>query len=103
MTDKALLRIARDFRKGILGKRPSRDMCFAVSAPLQGFLSALYGIQTELETVDFGDTTHVWLRLPDGRILDATADQFGLAAIYLGDVPELYKEMSGGGSEYGTE
>jgi hypothetical protein len=85
MTDQELIEIATDFRAGILGSRPSTDMCFAVSAPLQGFLSALYGIQTELEEVDFGDTNHVWLRLGDGRVLDPTADQFGKSAVYLGE------------------
>jgi hypothetical protein len=78
-------------RKGILGKRSSRMMCMAVSAPLQGLLAALYGVETELETVDFPESNHVWLRLPDGRILDATADQFGLEPVYLGEVPEIYR------------
>jgi hypothetical protein len=85
MTDQELIAIATDFRAGLLGSHPSTDMCFAVSAPLQGLLSALYGVQTELEEVDFGDTNHVWLRLSDGRILDATADQFGKPAVYLGE------------------
>lgn len=90
MRDATLKRIARDMRAGILGKRSSRLMCMAISAPLQGMLSALYNFETELEIVDFPDRNHAWLRLPDGRILDATADQFGLEAIYLGQVPPLY-------------
>lgn len=85
MTDRQLRRIALDMRRGILGARPSRDMCMAVSAPLQGLLSAVYGFETTLETVDFAETNHVWLRLPDGRVLDATADQFGREAVYLGE------------------
>lgn len=91
MTDKQLLRIARGVRKGILGKKPSADMCMAVSAPLQGILSALYDFQTTLENVDFPEIDHTFLRLSDGRILDATADQFGLEAVYLGPTPELYR------------
>lgn len=91
MTDKQLKRIAREFRRGILGKRPSKLMCMAVSAPLQGLLSALYGVECVLEELDFPQCNHVFLRLPDGRILDATADQFGLEAVYLGEVPDVYK------------
>jgi hypothetical protein len=63
-----------------------------VSAPLQGLLSAVYGIETSLEEADLGHTNHVFLRLPDGRILDATADQFDLPCVYLGPLPELYRE-----------
>jgi hypothetical protein len=89
--DATLKRIAKEMRAGILGKRSSRLMCMAISAPLQGMLSAVYNFETELETVDFPHSDHVWLRLPDGRILDATADQFGLDPVYLGQVPELYQ------------
>lgn len=88
MTDRELKRIALDMRRGILGKRPSTDMCMAVSAPLQGLLSAVYGFDTTLEEVDFLETNHVWLRLPDGRVLDATADQFGREPVYLGEAYE---------------
>jgi hypothetical protein len=95
MTDKQLVSTARAMRRGILGKRSSADMCMVVSAPLQGFLSAVYMFDTTLEEVDFGETNHVFLRLSDGRILDATADQFGLEPVYLGEMPELYREWSG--------
>lgn len=91
MTDRQLKSIAREMRSGILGKRSSRLMCMAISAPLRAMLSAVYDFDTELETVDFPGCDHVWLRLSDGRILDATADQFGLDKIYLGQVPELYE------------
>jgi hypothetical protein len=91
MTDRQLKQIAREMRNGILGKRSSRLMCMAISAPLQGMLSAVYNFDTKLEKVDFPQSNHVWLRLPDGRILDATADQFGLDKVYLGQVPALYQ------------
>ena len=96
MTDEDLIAVALDFRKGILIGRPSKMMCFAVSAPLQGFLSAVYGIETEQEEVDFPECNHVYLRLPDGRILDATADQFGLEPVYLGEMPSIYKSWMDG-------
>jgi len=69
-------------------------MCFAVCAPLQALLS-LHGIETELVEVwfrrEYGEHNHFWLKLPDDRILDPTADQFGLPAIYLGKMPQSYE------------
>lgn len=65
-------------------------MCFAVCAPLQGLLSAS-GIETELEGINFPEVNHYFLRLPDGRILDPTADQFGLEPVYLGPMPLQYE------------
>ncbi len=75
-------------------------MCLVVAAPLQGLLSAVYGFGTDLEEVDFGCTNHVYLRLPDGRILDPTADQFdGMPDVYCGPWPEAYERMRGRVSE----
>lgn len=94
MRSRDIIRIARDFRRGILRGRPSAGMCLVVSAPLQGFLSAVYGMGADLEEADFGSTNHVYLRLPDGRILDATADQFpGMPDVYLGPWPDAYERM----------
>lgn len=105
ITDAKLLRITRDFRAGILGDVPSRSMCFAVCAPLVGFLDML-GVRSELVEVDFGFINHVFLRLADGRVLDPTADQFldrdddcfqevcehgpPLPDVYLGPMPAVY-------------
>ena len=47
ITDKELIKITTQFTKGILGKRKSEGMCFAVCAPLQGYLS-ICKIETEL-------------------------------------------------------
>lgn len=95
MRSRDIIRIARGFRQGVLGTRPSAGMCLVVSAPLQGLLSAVYGVETELVEVDFHSTNHVYLRLPDGRILDATADQFpGMPDVYFGPWPEQYREMA---------
>lgn len=69
-------------------------MCFAVCGPLQPLLS-LAGVETELVEAwfkrEYGEQNHYWLKLPDGRILDPTADQFGLPAVYLGPIPEDYR------------
>lgn len=77
------------FRSGILDGRPSRMMCFAVCAPLQAYLS-MCGVETALVEAHFEECNHVWLQLPDGRILDPTADQFGFPRVYIGPVPRQY-------------
>lgn len=88
MTDKKLVKLASDFRKGILGRGKSDWMCFAICAPLVNLLE-LYGVRATMVEVDLGDMNHFWLKLDDGRALDPTADQFnryGLALppVYLG-------------------
>jgi hypothetical protein len=90
-TDKQLLKAARDFRTGVLDGRPSAFMCYAVSMALQGYLSWSLGVETDIVSADFPEINHYWLKLPDGRILDATADQFGLDPVYLGPLPLKYE------------
>ena len=91
LTDAEIVLIATDFRTGILNGHSSQLMCAAVSWPLQGYLSAIHGLETEAVESDLGHMNHTWLRLPDGRALDATADQFNtlfpdmnLPPVYLG-------------------
>ena len=101
MTDKQLIRLARSFRHGLLGRKPSDFQCLVVAAPLQGFLRHEYGLESKL--ID-GEVTiqtkpgrymtvgHCWLELPDGRILDPTHDQFGYEPkVYLGKLPDNFK------------
>lgn len=89
MKDAKLIKIATEFRKGILDGRPSRMMCFAICAPLAGLLGAC-GVDVEVIEGDLGECNHVWLRLADGRVLDPTADQFNdygfpeMPPVYLG-------------------
>ena len=92
MTDRQLLKATRQFRDGILEGRSSDRMCFMVCFALQGFLSAC-GLETLLIEAEFRDTNHVWLQLPDGRVLDPTADQFGLAPVYLGQIEVLLDQF----------
>jgi hypothetical protein len=92
LTTRRLKLLATQWRRGLLGKDgSSRGMCFAVSASFGGWLSAAYGIDTEVVTVHFAEINHCWLRLPDGRIIDATADQFGLEPVYVGPLPLIYE------------
>lgn len=92
MSDDELIAIARDFRDGILGGRPSDMTCAMVSWPLAGYLQALCGVDCEAVESDLGHMNHIWIKLPDGRALDATADQFSdskngqrLPPVYLGE------------------
>lgn len=103
MTDKELLRIVTGFRKGILGRRKSLKMCYAICCPLQGYLS-ITGFETvltegkiKLASHNKGITiNHFWLTLKDGRIIDPTADQFNgmgydaMPPVYLGEKPSYY-------------
>jgi hypothetical protein len=99
MLDTELIEIAGDFRDGILGGRPPAMMCAAVAWPLQGFLSAFYGIETEAVETRFAEGgNHIWLRMPDGRVLDPTADQFNgvipdaeLPPVYLGPPLSIHR------------
>jgi hypothetical protein len=94
IADRALVKAAREFRDGILGGRSSRGMCVAVCWPLESLLG-LSEVEAAVERLDFpnglcGALNHVVLRLADGRVLDPTADQFGLEPVYLGPMPDLY-------------
>lgn len=87
MTDKELIKFAGSFRKGILGKRSSAGMCAAVSWPLVTLLN-MHGVTCEAVESDLGECNHIWIKLADGRALDATADQFN--ALFASNHPPVY-------------
>lgn len=103
MTDKKIIRIAKSFRHGLLGRKESDFMCYAVSEPLRRLLKFDYGFETRLVAGEvtvqskpgrFMTLEHFWLELPDGRILDPTHDQFGYEEkVYLGDLPKNFKAL----------
>lgn len=80
---------AWEFREAILQGCSSERMCVAVSAPLHAALRVL-DVHTQLVRADLEQGEHVFLQLPDGQVLDATADQFNahsrkpLPGVYLG-------------------
>jgi hypothetical protein len=90
-----LRRIVGEFRRGMLGKGSSALMCFAVCAPLQSLLE-MAGYPTELIEGEVENTEHYWLQLPDGRIVDPTADQLtapdgsAMPKVFIGEKPEWY-------------
>lgn len=90
MTDKQLIRYATQFRRGIIGDNFSGQWCFAICAPLLPMLE-MCGVAGELVEGDWGHGNHFWIGLPDGRVLDPTADQFNafegfatMPPVYLG-------------------
>jgi hypothetical protein len=105
MNDQKLIQVCRAFREGLLDGASSEAMCFVVASSLSGFLSA-HGVKTEVVEGSLGVMNHFWLRLPDGRILDPTADQFNtlelsppltseiLPDIYLGPALSIHPERS---------
>lgn len=104
MTDSDLLEVSFDFREGILNGGSPEGMCAAVSMALRGYLSAMCGVSTEIVETDLSENPnsqfyeHVWLRLDDGRVLDATFDQFCSEAVpvYLGKPTEFHVSPSHG-------
>ena len=104
-SDSELLWQVSEFRKGILGKRSPRNMCYAVCAALEGYLNFIgtdaWMVEGEVHlTPDPPEVfQHFWLELPDGRILDPTASQFVapdgsmMPQIYLGKKPSHYKNL----------
>lgn len=99
-----LASVAKEFRSGIvdgIGKGSSAGMCDAVCLPLQGYLSAIEGVETRAVHGDFRLPNgrlleHWWLELPNGEILDPTADQLAaygfqkMPPVYVGPKPPFY-------------
>lgn len=91
-----LKKIVTEFREGILSGAPSAFMCMAVCVPMESYLSMCgYPVSMVHGTVDLPDydMDHVWLELPDGTIVDPTADQFSelnLPPVYIGVLPAAY-------------
>lgn len=91
-----LLGYSRRFRDAVLGRAPSERMCYVVSGPLCAAIVAL-GFGARLVKTKVARMEHIFIRLDDGRVLDATADQFAhfadVGPIYLG---EPVKRLHGG-------
>lgn len=97
MTDKALLKTVTAFAKGVTQGNSSKK-CYMVSYPLSSYLSMI-GVDNELVEGEVETTDHIWghwwIKLPDNRIIDATASQFtelNMPAVYFGELPKQYKE-----------
>jgi hypothetical protein len=82
LSDVEIRQYARSFTKGLLGDRETDMMCFMVSAPMVGYLNAI-GIKCDCVEGETAGQHHCWVQFPDGRIIDATAKQFGLKNVWL--------------------
>lgn len=93
MSDAEIIRVAKGFTKGLLGKKSTVDMCYVVCSPLVGYLSML-GVDCRLTDGHIehceSELHHFWITLPDGRIIDPTADQFGLLNVWVRKLPQNY-------------
>ncbi len=104
MSESELRKVVTGFRRGIVGKKAGQGYCFMVSSALAGYLS-FAGVPCQVTKGMVKHTIagkvchgvparseHYWVTLKDGRIVDATADQFGLPPVYIGALPKSYKE-----------
>ena len=96
MTNSEIKKIATGFKRGLLNKRSSALMCFAVAAPLCSYLRCL-GVECELVEGAVGRINHFWILLPNKKILDPTSNQFSdpftgkkMPSVYIGEKPAWY-------------
>lgn len=91
--DKQLKTFCREFRKGMLERMSSKGKCAMVSWALQGYLSWALKLKTKVYEGEVGEWNHLWLVMPDGRVIDCTADQFGkkYPKVYIGAPLDIHK------------
>jgi hypothetical protein len=112
LKDEDLIQCAAEWRESMIEDNAFGEdgsawlMCGVICMPLQGYLAFL-GLNTKMvegfvklpPNADYEDVQHCWLQLPDGRVLDPTADKFNrfdgfkeLPPVYLGKPTEIHKE-----------
>lgn len=94
-TDKQLKTFSSEFRDELLDRMSSKGKCAMVSWALQGYLSFALGLKSKVYESQVGKWNHLWLMLPDGRVLDCTADQFNkkkmkYPKVYLGTPLDIH-------------
>lgn len=75
MSDAEIEKSAREFVDGLLGTLGTKQMCFMVSSALAGYLDFI-GLKCEAVEGLFDGWHHWWIEMEDGRVIDATSDQF---------------------------
>lgn len=101
INDAMLKTFCREFRKGMLNGQSSHGNCAKVSWALQGYLSYAMSLDTKVYEGDVGEWNHIWLSMPDGRVIDCTADQFNKGKrrypkVYIGKPLDIHE----GGKPY---
>lgn len=110
MVDDQIVKFAKSFRNGVIGRKSSRNMCYMVCLPLTTLLClngvACKLVEGEVETISLC-CNHFWIELADGRILDPTADQFNkysefpeLPKVYLGPPSVIHLGVNSTPSTY---
>lgn len=89
MTSKQIGRASKTFTAGLLGNGTRTNKCWHVCSPLCGYLGAC-GVQCQTVEGEVQGNHHYWIELFDGRIIDPTAEQFGLPNLWCEPRPEGY-------------
>lgn len=88
--DEKILQLVKQFREVLLqGIDNPKGYCYMLSDPLSLLLDITFeGMNSSLEFGYWGSkniqNSHAWIKLNDGRVIDATISQFG------DDLPEIY-------------
>lgn len=102
MKDAHIIKFAKSFRHGMIGRKAGDYACFMICAPLAPLLRH-HGVKAEVRDgwiqLDIGSMNHFWISLPDGRVLDPTAEQFNkhlglsLPRVYLGEPTKIHPHL----------
>lgn len=101
MNEQEIKEFALEFREGLLGNKSSHLMCWVVTQHLS-FLLKEIGINNEIvrfdidsnrsvEPLDCEVIEHYCIKIGE-KILDPTADQFGLDKVFFGHKPIWYTD-----------
>lgn len=90
--DGRIIKAATEFRIGMIGDKESAGYCGMICWPLATMLAMEFAMdfqttsREDIELDDGSTTNHIWIVMPDGRVLDPTMDQFGAEhpPVYLG-------------------
>ena len=91
LNNEEILNLSREFRQAVLEKDPSDEMCMALSSNLLALLHSK-GAAGSLEISELEEIDHIFIKLPDGQILDVSADQFGsqYQDVYMGPALDIH-------------
>ena len=103
MNEQEIKNFALEYRNGLLGNKSSHSMCWVVTQPLSLLLQEI-GIDNEIVCFDIDSdrsvkplecevVEHYCIKI-GRKILDPTADQFGLNKVYFGSRPIWYADSN---------
>jgi len=103
MKEQEIKQFALEYREGLLGDKSSHSMCWVVTQPLSLLLKEI-GIDNQIvcydidssrsvEPLDCEVVEHYCIKI-GRKILDPTADQFGLDKVFFGSRPIWYADQN---------